>query len=109
MINRTFNIDLIPKNDRILTISVNQNDHDERWSFICLFDGERYTPTNAKLVGKNIKQECTVEDGMVIVEETQAMTAKSGRIELELRLDDDSHGTSNFYLSVEKSPCIQGE
>lgn len=104
MMTRKFNLDLNKGNGINLVINCNQDDHYEKWFITCYFDGEVYVPSNAVVVGKDIEQQCSIEDGCVVVEQTQLLTKDDGLIELELRLDDDTHGTSNFYLQVERKP-----
>ena len=48
------------------------------------------------------------EDGQVVVEETQQMTAAAGKAIFELQIDNTTHGTANFIVQVEPSPTDGG-
>lgn len=110
MIIREFNLPLNAGVGTALVINVNQYDSGENWYFTLYEEnGMKYTPTTASIVGVKpdgnaIANSATVdENGRVVVEETEQMTACAGRAEFELTVDS-THGTANFILMVEKKP-----
>lgn len=110
MISRYFKVGLNPGYGIPPVINVNQDDHDETWTFtIIKEDGTVYIPSDASIVGELadgtvVTDSATVTDGNVVVIETEVMTAVPGRAKFELVLDDGSHGTANFTVKVEGRP-----
>lgn len=111
MITREFSIFLNAGMSVPTVINVNQNDEAETWVF-SLFDSEgvQYVPSSAVLVGLHtngtrFNAEGTVNSsGKVVIEQTAEITAVNGKAVCEFRIDNDTHGTANFYLVIEKSP-----
>ncbi len=111
MITRNFNLYLNAGMALPLIINVNQNDEEETWVF-SLFDskGIQYTPTSAVLIGlrtdgTRFSAEGIIdENGRVVISETAEITAVNGKAICEFRVDNDTHGTANFYLIIEKPP-----
>lgn len=96
-------------------INVNQYDKNEQWIFTLYTEsGIKYTPSSGSIVGIKadgyiITNAGTVNSsGQVVITETEQMTAAAGKAIFELKLNDDSHGTANFIVLVEKSPVEGG-
>lgn len=111
MIVRNFNLHLNAGVSSPLVIHANQYDHYEQWVFTLYTEkGELYVPSTGAIIGvksdgHGIINTATVnENGQVVVNETQQMTAASGMAMFELSIDDGAHGTANFYVDVEKKP-----
>ena len=92
-------------------IHVNQYDQGETWVFTLYTDrGIKYTPSSGAICGIKsdgmgiINTAEVNEDGQVVVEETQQMTAAAGKAIYSLMIDDDTHYTANFIVMVEQSP-----
>lgn len=92
-------------------IHVNQYDQGEEWVFTLYTDrGIKYTPSSGAICGIKsdgmgiINTAEVNEDGQVVVEETQQMTAAPGKAIYSLMIDDDTHYTANFIVMVEQSP-----
>ena len=92
-------------------IHVNQYDQGEEWIFTLYTDrGIQYTPSSGAIVGIKsdgmgiINTAEVNEDGQVVVEETQQMTAAAGKAVYSLMIDEDTHYTANFIVMVEQSP-----
>lgn len=92
-------------------IHVNQYDQGEEWVFTLYTDrGIKYTPSSGAICGIKsdgmgiINMADVNEDGQVVVEETQQMTAAPGKAIYSLMIDDDTHYTANFIVMVEQSP-----
>lgn len=111
MLTRTFDIELVAGATAQLVINVNQYDHSEQWLFNCYMNGVLYKPNKSAIVGlkadkKGIINSGTVnDDGQVVIQETQQMTAAVGDGEFELQLDGEVHGTANFIVRVERNPA----
>ena len=111
MITRNFNLYLNAGMAVPLIINVNQNDEAETWMFT-LFEakGVQYVPSSATLVGlhtngTHFSVVGTVNaNGCVVIDQTTEITAVNGKAICEIRIDNDTHGTANFYLIIEKSP-----
>ena len=111
MIARTFNLFLNAGMAVPVVIYANQNDEEETWLFN-LFEskGLQYIPSSAVLVGLHTNgSRFSVEGaintaGQVVIDQASEITAANGKAICEMRIDDDSHGTANFYLIIEKSP-----
>ena len=94
-----------------LVINVNQNDEAETWVF-SLFEskGVQYVPSSGTLVGLHtdgtrFSVNGTVNvNGQVVIDQTAEITAVNGKAVCEIRIDNDTHGTANFFLIIEKSP-----
>ena len=110
MITRNFTIQLLPTVKSDLKVVCSQYDSEEKWVFTVLNGSEQVIPTSASIVGKKpdgnaiINEAVVDESGRIIVTETEQMTARSGYSHYELRLNDDTHGTANFSVWVEKTP-----
>ena len=92
-------------------IHVNQYDQGETWVFTLYTEkGIKYTPSSGAICGIKsdgmgiINTAEVNEDGQVVVEETQQMTAAAGKAVYSLMIDDDTHYTANFIVMVEQSP-----
>lgn len=111
MITREFNLYLHAGHSIPLVINVNQYDRGEQWLF-ALFnsDGTQYTPSSGAIVGIKsdnlgiINTGSVDNQGRVVINETQQMTAAVGKAVFELLIDDQSHGTANFIVLVEPKP-----
>ena len=90
-------------------IHVNQYDSGETWRFtLYTSPGVRFYPSSGSIIGvkadgHGIANAATVSDGMVLVTETEQMTASAGKGVFELVIDE-VHGTANFIVVVEKKP-----
>ena len=111
MITRNFDIYLNAGVAVAPVINVNQYDHDEQWIFTLYEEnGEVYVPSTGAIVGvksdkHGIVNSATVnQDGQVVINETQQMTASAGTAIFELMIDNQTHGTANFRVEVEKKP-----
>ena len=110
MITRNFQLYLTSNEKPLFSFNANQYDSGEKWVFTLLTEeGEPYTPTNAAIVGVKpdgnaIAVNGTIENGKVVIMETEQMTAVPGKALFELSLDDLTHGTANFAVNIEKKP-----
>lgn len=116
MIVRNFNLHLNAGIASPLVINVNQYDHNEQWVFTLYTEkGVQYVPADGGIVGVKsdghgiINTGTVDEDGRVVINETQQMTAAPGRALFELILDGSAHGSANFYLEVEPKPGDQAD
>lgn len=114
MITREFNLYLNAGRSIPLTINANQYDQGEQWVFTLYNqNGTQYRPADGAIVGiksdgLGIMNTATVDSaGRVVVTVTEQMTAAAGKAEFELQIDNNTHGTANFVVLVEKSP-IEG-
>ena len=95
-------------------IHVNQYDQGETWNFkLYQPNGQQFIPTDAAIVGVKadgnlIANAGTVSDGVVVITETEQMTAAPGKAVFEILFDGDTHGTANFVVMVEASPTNDG-
>ncbi len=107
------NVNIVPDGN-IIRVHVSQNDIGRQLQFN-LYDGAlAYTPTAGSTVkiqgtkpsGYGFSETCTWDGNVVTVDTTEGMTQECGYIpcELEITLNDDVLGTSNFILAVEKNP-----
>lgn len=107
------NVNIVPDGN-IIRVHVSQNDIGRQLQFN-LYDGAlAYTPTAGSTVkiqgtkpsGYGFSETCTWDGNVVTVDTTEGMTQEYGNImcELEITLDNDVLGTSNFILAVEKNP-----
>ena len=111
MITRNFNLNLYAGHSIPLVINANQYDHGEQWLFkLFNSDGTQYVPSSGAIVGiksdnLGIINTGSVDDqGRVVINETQQMTAAVGKAVFELVIDDGTHGTANFVVLVEPKP-----
>ena len=114
MITRYFNL-MLYKEGIAPVVNVNQYDQGEEWVFTLYGQGGvKYTPTTGAIValksdGHVIANAGTVDaNGRVVITETEQMTASAGKATCELLIDNESHGTANFYMLVEPSPSNEG-
>lgn len=111
MITRNFKLCLNAGTALAPYINVNQYDHGEQWVFTLYNEGGTiYTPSTGAIIGikadgRAIANAGSVVDGKVVINETEQMTAAAGRAIYELLIDDDSHGTANFVVNVERRPA----
>lgn len=111
MIQRYFKLFLNAGEELSPVINVNQNDEAETWVFT-LFEskGVQYIPSSGTLVGLHTDgtrfsaEGIIDQSGRVIIDQTAEITAVTGKAVCEIRIDNDTHGTANFYLKIEKSP-----
>ena len=110
-ITRNFNLHLNAGSSIPLVVNANQYDQGEEWVFTLYTDrGIKYTPSSGAICGIKsdgmgiINMADVNEDGQVVVEETQQMTAAPGKAIYSLMIDDDTHYTANFIVMVEQSP-----
>ena len=91
-------------------IHVNQYDRGETWNFkLYQPNGQQFIPTDAAIVGVKadgnlIANAGTVSEGVVVITETEQMTAAPGKAVFEILFDGDTHGTANFVVLVEPKP-----
>lgn len=110
MIVRKFKLALNAGKSIPLVIHANQYDHDEQWEFTLYNDdGTQYIPSSGAIVGiksdnLGIINSGTVSGGVVIINETEQMTAAPGEAVFELMIDSQTHGTANFRVLVEPKP-----
>lgn len=110
MIVRKFKLALNAGKSIPLVIHANQYDHDEQWEFTLYNDdGTQYIPSSGAIVGiksdnLGIINSGTVSGGVVIINETEQMTAAPGKAVFELMIDSQTHGTANFIVLVEPKP-----
>lgn len=111
MITREFNLYLHAGHSIPLVINANQYDRGEQWLFkLFNSDGTQYVPSSGAIVGiksdnLGIINTGSVDDqGRVVINETQQMTAAVGKAVFELVIDDGTHGTANFVVLVEPKP-----
>lgn len=110
MIERLFKLYLNSGNTSPLFINVSQYDH-EVWRFELYTEtGERYVPSSGAIIGiksdsHGIAKEGTVDsEGRVVISDTEQINAATGRAIYELSIDDNTHGTANFVVNVERKP-----
>lgn len=107
------NVNIVPDGS-INRVHVSQGDIGRTLQFN-LYDGAlAYTPTAGSTIkiqgtkpsGYGFSETCTWSGNVVTVDTTEGMTQEYGYIpcELEITLNDDVLGTSNFILVVEKNP-----
>ena len=110
MIERNFDLFLNAGKALPLLINVNQYDHGEKWIFTLYNDdGTQYIPSTGAIVGVKadgfgIINSGSIEDGKVVIMETEQMTAAVGKATFELMIDSQTHGTANFNVLVEAKP-----
>lgn len=110
MIERNFDLFLNAGKALPLLINVNQFDHGEKWIFTLYNDdGTQYIPSTGAIVGVKsdgygIINSGSIEDGKVVIMETEQMTAAVGKATFELMIDSQTHGTANFNVLVEAKP-----
>lgn len=110
MIERHFDLFLNAGKALPLLINVNQFDHGEKWIFTLYNDdGTQYIPSTGAIVGVKsdgygIINSGSIEDGKVVIMETEQMTAAVGKATFELMIDSQTHGTANFNVLVEAKP-----
>lgn len=110
MIVRKFKLALNAGKSIPLVIHANQYDHDEQWEFTLYNDdGTQYIPSSGAIVGiksdnLGIINSGTVSGGVIIINETEQMTAAPGKAVFELMIDSQTHGTANFVVLVEPKP-----
>lgn len=114
-ITRDFKLSLVAGRSVPLVINANQYDQDETWRFTLLDEnGQKYSPSTGSIIGLKsdghiIANAGTVTStGLVIIMETEQMTASPGKNFYELLIDDDTHGTANFIVFVEPRPGADG-
>lgn len=114
-ITRDFKLNLVAGRSVPLVINANQYDHGEIWRFTLLDEnGQKYSPSTGSIIGLKsdghiIANAGTVSStGLVIIPETEQMTAAVGKNIFELLIDDDTHGTANFIVFVEPRPGADG-
>lgn len=115
-ITREFNLFLFAGRSVPLLINANQFDSGETWLFNLLdASGQRYTPATGSIVGLKsdghiIANAGTVNaSGQVVITETEQMTAAPGRNFFEILIDNETHGTANFTVFVERRPGEGGQ
>lgn len=115
-ITREFNLYLHAGKTVPLLINANQFDSGETWLFTLLdASGQKYTPATGSIIGLKsdghiIANAGTVNAaGQVVITETEQMTAAPGRNFFEILIDNDTHGTANFTVFVERRPGEGGE
>ena len=114
-ITRDFKLSLVAGRSVPLVINANQYDDGEVWRFTLLDEnGQKYSPSTGSIIGLKsdghiIANAGTVSStGLVIIAETEQMTASPGKNFYELLIDDDTHGTANFIVFVEPRPGADG-
>jgi hypothetical protein len=114
-ITRDFKLSLVAGRSVPLVINANQYDDGEIWRFTLLDEnGQKYSPSTGSIIGLKsdghiIANAGTVSStGLVIIAETEQMTASPGKNFYELLIDDDTHGTANFTVFVEPRPGAGG-
>lgn len=114
-ITRDFKLPLFAGRSVPLVINANQYDDGEIWRFTLLDEnGQKYSPSTGSIIGLKsdghiIANAGTVSStGLVIIAETEQMTASPGKNFYELLIDDDTHGTANFTVFVEPRPGADG-
>ena len=114
-ITRDFKLSLVAGRSVPLVINANQYDDGEIWRFTLLDEnGQKYSPSTGSIIGLKsdghiIANAGTVSStGLVIIPETEQMTASPGKNFYELLIDDDTHGTANFIVFVEPRPGAGG-
>lgn len=114
-ITRDFKLSLVAGRSVPLVINANQYDDGEIWRFTLLDEnGQKYSPSTGSIIGLKsdghiIANAGTVSStGLVIIAETEQMTASPGKNFYELLIDDDTHGTANFIVFVEPRPGADG-
>lgn len=114
-ITRDFKLSLVAGRSVPLVINANQYDDGEIWRFTLLDEtGQKYSPSTGSIIGLKsdghiIANAGTVSStGLVIIPETEQMTAAVGKNFYELLIDDDTHGTANFIVFVEPRPGAGG-
>ena len=114
-ITRDFKLSLVAGRSIPLVINANQYDDGEIWRFTLLDEnGQKYSPSTGSIIGLKsdghiIANAGTVSStGLVIIAETEQMTASPGKNFYELLIDDDTHGTANFIVFVEPRPGAGG-
>lgn len=114
-ITRDFKLSLVAGRSVPLVINANQYDDGEIWRFTLLDEnGQKYSPSTGSIIGLKsdghiIANAGTVSStGLVIIPETEQMTAAVGKNIFELLIDDDTHGTANFIVFVEPRPGAGG-
>ncbi len=114
-ITRDFKLSLVAGRSVPLVINANQYDEGEIWRFTLLDEnGQKYSPSTGSIIGLKsdghiIANAGTVSStGLVIISETEQMTASPGKNFYELLIDDDTHGTANFIVFVEPRPGADG-
>ena len=111
MITKYFNLYLNAGVSVAPVIHANQYDSTEQWIFTLFQEnGEIYIPPTGAIVGVKpdghgiINSGTVNEDGQVVINETQQMTACVGTSVFELLVDHGNHGTANFKVEVEFKP-----
>lgn len=114
-ITRDFKLSLVAGRSVPLVINANQYDDGEVWRFTLLDEnGQKYSPSTGSIIGLKsdghiIANAGTVSStGLVIIPETEQMTASPGKNFYELLIDDGTHGTANFIVFVEPRPGAGG-
>lgn len=114
MITRNFKLPVSPGGALPPVIGVSQFET-ETWVFTLVeADGTIYTPSTGAIIG--IKADGNIidnagtvdEDGNVVINVTEQMTASPGTALFEILFDGATHGTANFTVNVEKRPTEGG-
>lgn len=111
MTSQTIKLNLIPQGIKPM-ICVSQCDTGQQWLFNLMLNGEAFTiPVGASVTiqgtrpdGATFKDACTYLGNVITATETEQMTAIAGNIPAQIRIekDEDSIGTLNFIIRVEK-------
>lgn len=118
MIRQCISLDMVPGAAKA-TVTASQYDTGARVLVFRLRNGMAAFPVGEGITAliHGIKPDetywaydCEIEDGNVVADCTEQMTAVPGLSECEIRLSNaDGHvGSCNFFLSVEKSPMTDG-
>ena len=113
MTSQIISLNLIPNGIQPV-IHVSQYDKGQTWTFKLMVDKDAFTipaSSTVKLQGTNsdgttFNKACTYSGNTVTVDVADDMTACAGKTKAEIRIEkeNDTIGTQNFIIEVEKQP-----